>query len=110
VRGTDDCIIEFVDKRDRKTFLEVLSRKVRFGSTIASDSWQAYENLNLLLPEILVTHSSVNCSKNFINPINPEAYTQTNEAFWSILKRKLRRRGGTTYGTNIEQYFGEHLQ
>ena len=109
VRGTDECFVEYVQRRDRETLLEVISRKIKPGSIISSDSWRAYQNLQTLLPELEITQLTVNHSQNFVNPENEEAHTQNIEAFWSVLKRKLRRHGGTTYGCNFESYFGEFL-
>ena len=108
-RGTNECFIEFVENRSRETLLDVIGRRIKPGSIIASDQWIVYKNLNELLPEMEFKHISLNHSKNFVNPDDLNAHTQNIEAFWSLHKRKLRLRGGTNYRNNIEYYFGEHL-
>lgn len=108
-RGSSNCFIEIIEKRDRRTLLEILKRRVRVRSIIASDSWAAYRDLEAHIPELEATHYVVNHKNNFINPENHSAHTQTIEGFWSLLKRKLRVTGGTRYGSSIESYFGDFL-
>jgi hypothetical protein len=109
VRGrSDQCFIEFVSNRSRTTLLEIISRRIAPGTTIVSDSWRGYSNLETLLPQFQFIHKTVNHSLNFINPDNPSVHTQSVEGFWSVLKRKMRQRG-THKGENLDSYFFEFL-
>ena len=62
-----------------------------------SDMWRGYTNLETILNENNYTHLTVNHSENFVNNITG-ANTQSIEAFWSVMKRNLRK-CGTNHGT-----------
>jgi hypothetical protein len=98
VRGDNTkCFIEAVEKRDQVTLLEVILRRILPGSKIVSDCWGAYNNLSQIFPDYNFTHLQVNHSQNFVDPLSG-AHTQSIESLWSVVKRKLRRKG-TNYGT-----------
>ena len=83
---------EYVQRRDENTLLEIIRRKILPGSIIMSDMWGGYRNLERYLEENNYLHLQVNHRENFINPITG-ANTQSIEAFWSIIKKNLRKRG-----------------
>ena len=109
VRGEHSkCFIEFVENRTQETLLEMIQKNVLPGTTIYSDCWRAYIDMPLYLPEMNLHHCTVNHSKGFLNKENPEIHTQNIEAFWSVWKRCMRKRG-TNYKSSIETYFIEHM-
>ena len=58
--------------------------------------WSGYNNLETILSENNYTHLTVNHSQNFVDPTTG-ANTQSIEAFWSVMKRNLRK-SGTNHG------------
>lgn len=108
-RGDDSrCFLEFIPNRNRETLLKIIKNRINPHTTIATDGWKAYENLPELLPEMNFEQLTVNHSENYVNPENLDAHTQNIEAFWSVLKRKLRKRG-TNFKTSIKDHFGEQI-
>lgn len=99
--------IELVENRSRESLISVIRRRILPGTIIMSDSWKAYKDLPKLIPEMNFQHFMVNHSTNFVNPNNHLCHTQSIEAFWSVLKRKLRIKGGTNYVNNIENLMGD---
>ena len=94
VRGeSDNCFIEIVPNRSMTTLLEIITKRIHPGTTIATDGWKAYADLEEKLPQMNFKQLKVNHSENFVNPSNHDAHTQTIEGFWSHLKRKLRQKG-----------------
>ena len=94
VRGDNtQCFVEFVADRSRATLLEVIRRWVLSGIIIHSECWRAYLDLPLHVPEVNITHRIVNHSVGFLNPDNPDVYTQN--TVLAIMCRLIH------YGTNI---------
>ena len=106
----DSCFIEYVERRDQATLIDVIRRKIAPRSIIMTDMRGGYVNLTLILHEYEFTHMTVNHSNNFINPITG-ANTQSIEGFWSVIKRKLRKKG-TNHGNfeNVEKKLIEDLE
>lgn len=93
VRGScNEYFIEVVSHRNRETLLEVIQRRIRYGSIIITDKWRGYLHLEILLNFRQYLHFVVDHSRNFVDPISG-AHTQTIEAMFSVMKRKLRRKG-----------------
>ena len=91
-RGSGRCFIIPVERRDAATLLPIIQDYILPGSTIMSDLWAAYFNVNSL-PE-LYTHLTVNHSVEFVNP-DTGAHTQTIEVKWIRLKRRHKEELGT---------------
>ena len=109
VRGDKTkCFIEFVENKTRGVLIEVIKRRIAPGSIIMSDCWRGYTNLPSFVPEYNFSHFTINHSCNFLDPNDPNIHTQSIEAFWSVLKRKLRKKG-TNKGKELDMYFGEFL-
>jgi hypothetical protein len=92
--------LEIVDSRNRKTLEEVIQRRVDLHSTIVTNQWRSYNHL----PSLGCDHIRVNHSKNFVNPDNPQAHTQTIESMWRCLRRFLN-----TKGSYSRRYLKEYL-
>ena len=83
-RETKECFFEVVEKRDTNTLLPILTKHVRAGSTIYSDCWAAYNNIDQL-EGMNYKHDTVNHSKNFVDP-ESGCHTQRIESTWHALK------------------------
>lgn len=81
-------IVEVVEDRKKDTLREVIIRRIRTGTTIYSDSWAGYGDLN----EIGYIHQMVNHSENFVNPNDKNVHTQTIESSWQKLKSSLKKK------------------
>lgn len=86
------CFIEVVRRRNEKTLLEVIRRRIHPASRIISDGWGAYVNLQ----HNGFIHSIVNHSENFVSPEDPTTHTQNIENLWGCLRRFLRSKGTYT--------------
>ena len=62
----EDLRCFYVQKRDAKTFLEIIKSEVVSGSTIHSDEWPAYRQLSKLGSN----HKTVNHQIHYVNPID----------------------------------------
>jgi hypothetical protein len=100
---------EYVERRNENTLLEIIRRRILPGTIIMSDMWGGYQNLENRLSEYNYRHFTVNHGEYFIDPITG-ANTQSIEAFWSVIKRKLRK-AGTNLGnfSNVEAKIKENL-
>ena len=85
-RETNDVFFVIVEDRSEETLLEVIMENVELGSTIYTDCWRGYLNLN----SYGYIHYTVNHSRNFVDP-ETAVHTQTIESTWGALKRFLRR-------------------
>jgi hypothetical protein len=93
VRGCQEkCFVEFVNNRKRETLLEIVVRRVLPNTTIITDCWAGYKDLDLIFPEHHYLHLTVNHKRGFVNP-ETQADTQSIEGFWSVIKRRLRKQG-----------------
>ena len=77
--------IELVDDRKAETLLPIIQKYVKPGSTIFSDQWAAYRDLQRLGYQ----HYTVNHSQNFVDPVTGTC-TNAIEAYWSRVKRNIR--------------------
>lgn len=101
-RETKESFITFVPNRKRETLLEKIKEKVAPGSTIITDCWKGYLDLETILADYNFKHLTVNHSESFVSP-RDGSHTQTIEGFWSAMKRKLRMKG--TYHGSMEMIF-----
>ncbi|KCZ74712.1 hypothetical protein H311_04320, partial [Anncaliia algerae PRA109] len=74
-------------KRDKETLENIIKEYVYEGTTIVTDCWGGYINLESLG----YYHFQVNHTINFIDPLTG-ANTQAIENRWSVIKRKFRAR------------------
>ena len=88
-------------KRSRQYMLPILKQVILPGTTIISDKWKAYIDLNIHLEECGM-HYTVNHSKNFVDP-DTDAHTQNIENLWHHMKLSF-----PPYGVKPEQ-LGSYL-
>jgi hypothetical protein len=94
---------EVVERRDRETIVDVLSRHILPGTILHTDCWRGYFNIDTKLD---VTHSQVNHSLGFIDN-DTGVHTQSIEARWAVLKRKITLRGRVE--SILPGYLLEHI-
>ena len=85
--NTGDLFFREVLFRNRMTITSVLQECVLLGTTIITDCWRGYVDLESLG----YRHLTVNHSRNFVDPVSG-ANTQAIENRWSVFKRKFRSR------------------
>jgi len=76
--------IELVDDRSAETLIPIIQKYIKPGSTIFSDQWAAYRDLQRLGYQ----HHTVNHSQNFVDPTTGTC-TNAIEAYWSRVKRNI---------------------
>ena len=87
MKGTKRCFMSrIIGKRSREVMLPILKKIILPGTTIISDKWKAYIDLDFHLEECEM-HYTVNqeYSKNFVDP-DTGAHTQDIENLWNHLK------------------------
>ncbi len=67
-----------VVERTKKVLLPLIRKYINVGTTIFSDMWPSYKNLEKDLAEMNIMHRSVNHKLEFVNSNDPEVHTQTN--------------------------------
>lgn len=83
--------MEIIDSREVQTILPISHQHVRPSTTIHTDQWAAYNQLQ----NIGLYHHTVNHSINFVDPVT-KVHTQNTESHWGRKKIKLKRMRGTT--------------
>ena len=90
-RETGEKFAQKVPNRKEVTLLPLIQKYIAPGSTIHSDGWKGYMNINSL-PESY-THLRVNHKKNFVDP-ETGSHIQEVERMWKELKSiKVKYRG-----------------
>lgn len=92
-RETKEVFLYAVERRDRATLESCIKANILPGTTIISDMWKSYANIQSI-PGYNFKHLIVNHSENFVDPITG-AHTQQIESTWNILKRRNKRECGT---------------
>ena len=102
-RSTKKGWIQFVARRDEATLLPLIQQFVRPGSTVYSDAWAAYNNLE----QHGYVHGVVVHQENFVDPLTG-VHTQNIEAYWSRAKHKIKAVYGSTLPL-IPSYLDEFM-
>ena len=102
-RETEECFATVVPDRTAQTLEDVIKENIARGTTIHSDMWAGYNNLNRLG----YIHKVVNHSQNFVNPIDG-THTQKIERFWRGLKDVRKRYQGIP-NSEIDSHISEFL-
>lgn len=89
-RSTGKIFLSTVESRDAMTLGNLIRDFISLTATIYSDEWPAY--ISYFSNEGTQTHRTVNHTRNFVNPDNPEVHTQTIENLWGILKKWLSKK------------------
>jgi transposase-like protein len=79
-----------VSDRTANTLLPIIARVCRPGTTIVSDEWAAYNNIQNRLG---FSHFKVCHKENFVNPVSL-LHTQNIESYWNKLKLVIKKMKG----------------
>jgi len=106
VRETVEIFLETCkdNKRDKPTLEEIIVRRVKKGTHVITDCWAAYGGLE----ELGYTHSTVNHSLHFKDPITG-AHSNTIEGRWFCVKRQLPRSGAYELESYLFVYMWREL-
>jgi hypothetical protein len=104
--NAENCFIIEVEHRDRDTLRPLICQFIRRNTTIVTDCWLAYQGLETW--GMGYTHLTVNHSQNFVNPLNPDAHTQTIESQWQKFKQRHKTQFGT-HETLFSTYIGDFM-
>lgn len=91
-RGSTKSFFVPVDSRDQVTLIQHLHEWVLPGTTIITDGWAAYKNIN----REGYHHLTVNHSLNFVNP-RTQAHIQTIERTWREVRQSIPKHGRRKY-------------
>lgn len=92
---------ELVDDTKAKTLQPLITKQVRSGSTICSDTWKGYTGIATKG----YVHRLVDHNKEFVNR---RAHVNGLEGFWGYLKRQLAAKGGIRRD-RLALYLGEYV-
>lgn len=101
-RETQKRFIVPVEKRDAATLLPLCQKYILPGTTIHSDCWKAYNDLQ----HLGYTHLVVNHSQHFVDPVTG-VHTNTIESLWKDIKGWVLRAGNKK--AHYHQYFARYL-
>ena len=95
--------MQIVQQRNAATLLPIIQTTVLPGTTVWSDEWRAYSQINQI-PGL--THGVVNHSQTFVAPSG--ANTQTIESYWNRVKTNIKRMKGVT-GEQLPSHLDEFM-
>lgn len=99
--GSRKCFVVAVEDRSEKTLIPLIQRWIKPGTTIISDSWKGYINLN----KYGYIHQTVNHSVEFVNENGD--HTNKIEGHWKQLKSSLPTHGRRKH--HYPSYFSEFM-
>ncbi|KCZ77608.1 hypothetical protein H311_01378 [Anncaliia algerae PRA109] len=103
VLNTEKVFFVEIISRDSRTLTNIILENIIQGTTIYTDKWKGYSELN----NLGYIHQTVNHSSNFIDPISG-ANTQLIESTWHDYKKDFRSRGINSK-CNISDHFYEFM-
>ncbi|XP_018398121.1 PREDICTED: uncharacterized protein LOC108776107 [Cyphomyrmex costatus] len=101
-RDTKKIFLVPVADRTEETLTQVIEEWILPGTTIMSDCWKSYKNLN----SKNFQHLTVNHSINFVDP-DSGAHTQHIERVWREVRSNIPRYG--TRSKHLVDYLAEYL-
>ena len=81
-RESKEFFMVRVPDRTKETLLPIIHKHIKRGTTIMSDHWKAYNDLQ----EEGFNHGKVCHKYNFVNPDDPNQHTQSIECAWRYAK------------------------
>jgi transposase-like protein len=80
-----------VDATEARDLLPIITKKVKTGSSVCSDTWRAYTGL---AAKGYVHRTVEHGDKEYVQKDNRKNHINGLEGFWGYLKRKLAAKGG----------------
>ena len=104
---TNKCFLDVCpnNRRSERILLPIILQHVAPGTTIITDKWKAYINLD----RHGFIHHDVNHSRNFVDP-QTGAHTNTIEGTWTHVKNRAQRRGGRRSPINLADDLTEFMR
>ncbi|MEK7072302.1 MAG: IS1595 family transposase [Patescibacteria group bacterium] len=96
---------ELVDDVEAKNLLPIISKKVKIGSSICSDTAKAYTGL---AAKGYVHRTVEHKDKEYVNKTDKTNHINGLEGFWGYLKRKLGAKGGVQR-KYLNLFLGEYV-
>lgn len=104
-RETGEMFVEVVVDRSGATLWPIIQRRIAPGTIILTDSARVYDNLHFP-GRGGFEHYQVNHRENFVDPNNPNVYTNTIERQWGLIKGKIV---GSLDNEQLDMYLGEYM-
>jgi len=101
-RASKLVYMEVVPKRTAAQLLPIITKRCEPGTTIMSDQWAAYNQLE----KAGFKHHTVNHSKYFLHPENPEIHTQHIEVSWCWAKYHIKKKNRQM--THLQEHLHEY--
>ncbi len=96
---------KLVDATEAKDLMPIITKKVRAGSNVCSDTWRAYTGL---AAKGYVHRTVEHGEKEYVQLNNRKNHINGLEGFWGYLKRKLAAKGGIKR-KYISLFLGEYV-
>ena len=85
-RGTGNCWLEIVPRRNAATLEPIMINHLLPGTVVMSDAWGGYVNVGTMNNGVYM-HEVVVHAHNFVDPLRPDVHTQSIEGLWMQVKR-----------------------
>ena len=102
-RETNDAFLFTIPDRSANTLMPIIQQSILPGTTVISDEWRAYNQIN----NAGYNHMTVNHSVHFVDP-NTGANTQKVESMWRNAKMKNKKMYGT-HRNMLDSYLCEFM-
>jgi len=96
---------KLVDDTEARDLLPIITKKVKAGSNVCSDTWRAYTGL---AAKGYVHRTVEHGEKEYVQKDNRKNHINGLEGFWGYLKRKLAAKGGIRR-KYISLFLGEYV-
>ena len=101
------AFLQLVQDRTIETLHPIIQQRIAPGTHITSDSWRAYDSIPNIPVNPPYTHSAVNHSQNFVDPVTG-THTQSIESYWNRMKLKLKSMLGCKRSV-LDSYLDEFM-
>jgi len=93
--------VQKIHNRSEKTLTNIITKHIEKGSTVYTDAWNGYKNLN----KIGYDHDYINHSAR--EYVRGKVHTNSIEGFWSFLKRNIRSAHHQVSDKHLQSYIDE---